>query len=91
MAELSLWAGPAELVDIRRFVEETGHKLGLDEPTMPGEGASRSRSGRWVIVWKWLFAIGERPLIQDRSLSPMWKPPWRKDLWAESACSSCAR
>jgi serine/threonine-protein kinase RsbW len=31
MAELSLWVGPSELVDIRHFVEETGHNLGLDE------------------------------------------------------------
>jgi serine/threonine-protein kinase RsbW len=31
MAELSLWAKPSDLVDIRRFVAETGHDLDLDE------------------------------------------------------------
>lgn len=31
MAELSLWAEPSDLVDIRHFVEKTGHDLGLDD------------------------------------------------------------
>jgi len=34
MAELSLWAEPSDLVDIRRFVEETGRDLGLDEASI---------------------------------------------------------
>lgn len=34
MAELSLWAEPSDLVDIRRFVEETGRGLGLDEASL---------------------------------------------------------
>lgn len=34
MAELSLWAGASELADIRAFVEETGHALGLDEASI---------------------------------------------------------
>jgi serine/threonine-protein kinase RsbW len=34
MAELSLWAEPSDLVDIRHFVEETGHDLGLDNSSV---------------------------------------------------------
>lgn len=34
MAELSLWAEPSDLADIRRFVEETGRNLGLDEASI---------------------------------------------------------
>jgi serine/threonine-protein kinase RsbW len=34
MAELSLWAGPSELAEIRRFVEKTGRDLGLDESSI---------------------------------------------------------
>lgn len=34
MAELSLWAEPADLAGIRRFVEETGNDLGLDEASI---------------------------------------------------------
>ncbi|MEJ2207520.1 MAG: ATP-binding protein [Anaerolineae bacterium] len=31
MAELSLWAEPSDLVDIRHFVQQAGHDLGLDD------------------------------------------------------------
>lgn len=34
MAELSLWAEPSDLVDIRRFVEETGRDMGMDEASI---------------------------------------------------------
>lgn len=34
MAELSLWAEPSDLVDIRHFVKETGRDLGLDEASV---------------------------------------------------------
>lgn len=34
MAELSLWAEPTDLAGIRRFVEETGNDLGLDEASI---------------------------------------------------------
>lgn len=34
MADLSLWAGPSDLADIRRFVKETAQELGLDEASI---------------------------------------------------------
>ncbi len=34
MAELSLWAKPSDLAEIRRFVAETGCDLGLDETSI---------------------------------------------------------
>lgn len=34
MAELSLWASPSDLADIRCFVKETAQELGLDEASI---------------------------------------------------------
>ena len=34
MADLSLWASPSDLADIRRFVKETARELGLDEASI---------------------------------------------------------
>lgn len=34
MAELSLWAEPSDLSDIRRFVQEIGHNLSLDDASL---------------------------------------------------------
>jgi serine/threonine-protein kinase RsbW len=67
MAELSLWAGPAELVDIRRFVEETGHKLGLDEASIYALELAIDEACTNIIVHAY-DARGGRIEIQIRTL-----------------------